>query len=110
MAMLFSGASLGRWMGLLGAYAFIAAFDGLVLQPYLMRRQNRVPVWASLLVPLVLGTIIPFWGVLFAPPLLAVIYAHRNARKPEEPSGEQKFSGGDEGVVLPPEKGPGRER
>jgi predicted PurR-regulated permease PerM len=104
MAMLFSGAPLQRWLGLLGAYVAIAALDGLLLQPYLMRRQNRVPIWASLLVPLLLGLILPFWGVFFAPPLLAVIYAYRGAPKPEKKSGEQKFSGQDQGVVLPPEK------
>lgn len=107
MAMLFSGAPLERWLALLGCYVAIAAFDGLLLQPYLMRRQNRVPVWASLLVPLLLGLVLPFWGVLLAPPLLAVIYAYRGAPKPEKPGGEQKFSGEDKGIVLPPEKHPG---
>jgi predicted PurR-regulated permease PerM len=58
-------------------YAIIATIDGLVLQPYLMKRSNRVPIWASILAPIVLGFVIPFWGVLLAPPLLAVIYAHR---------------------------------
>lgn len=109
MAMLFSGAPLERWLGLLGSYVAIAAIDGLLLQPYLMRRQNRVPMWASLLVPVLLGVVLPFWGVLFAPPLLAVFYAYRNAPTPEKKSGEQKFSDRDEGIVLPPEKPPGRE-
>ncbi|HEX5244671.1 MAG TPA: AI-2E family transporter [Tepidisphaeraceae bacterium] len=58
-------------------YAIIAVIDGLVLQPYLMKRSNRVPIWASILAPIVLGFVIPFWGVLLAPPLLAVIYAHK---------------------------------
>jgi predicted PurR-regulated permease PerM len=61
-------------------YAIIAVIDGLLLQPYLMKRSNRVPIWASILAPIVLGFVIPFWGVLLAPPLLAVIYAHK--RKP----------------------------
>jgi predicted PurR-regulated permease PerM len=108
MAMLFSGASLERWLGLLGSYAAIAAIDGLLLQPYLMRRQNRVPMWASLLVPVLLGVVLPFWGVLFAPPLLAVFYAYRNAPKPEKIDVAQKFSDHDEGIVLPPER-PGGE-
>jgi len=106
MALLFSGASLEHWLGLLGSYAAIAAIDGLLLQPYLMRRQNRVPIWASLLVPVLLGIVLPFWGVLFAPPLLAVIYAYRGVPKTKATAEEQKFSGEDEGVVLPPEKGP----
>lgn len=58
-------------------YAVIVVVDGLVLQPYLMRRVARVPMWASILVPLVLGFLIPFWGFLLAPPLLAIVYAYR---------------------------------
>jgi predicted PurR-regulated permease PerM len=61
-------------------YAIIAVIDGLVLQPYLMKRSNRVPIWASILAPIVLGFVIPFWGVLLAPPLLAVIYAFRRPK------------------------------
>jgi predicted PurR-regulated permease PerM len=58
-------------------YAIIAAVDGFWLQPYLMRRTSRVPMWASIIVPVALGFIIPFWGILLGPPLLAVIYAYR---------------------------------
>jgi predicted PurR-regulated permease PerM len=58
-------------------YAVIVVVDGLLLQPYIMRRVARVPMWASILVPLVLGFAIPFWGFLLAPPLLAVIYAYK---------------------------------
>jgi hypothetical protein len=50
-----------------------------VLQPYLMKRSNRVPIWALILAPIVLGLIIPFWGVLLAPPLRAMIYAFRRS-------------------------------
>jgi predicted PurR-regulated permease PerM len=86
-----------KWMdwehplGVLGLYAVIALLDGFFLQPYIMRRTARVPVWASVLAPIVLGLIWPFWGVLVAPPLLAVLYAYRARRKP---SGDQ----------LPPNK------
>jgi predicted PurR-regulated permease PerM len=66
-------------------YAIVAATDGLVLQPYLMKRSNKVPIWASILTPIVLGFVIPFWGVLLAPPLLAVVYAHRGKRLDREP-------------------------
>jgi len=59
-------------------YAVIVVFDGLLLQPYLMRRVARVPIWASILAPIVLGFLIPFWGVLLAPPLLAVVYAYKS--------------------------------
>ncbi len=58
-------------------YAVIAILDGFVLQPYLMKRTSKVPVWASILSPIVLGLIIPFWGVLLAPPLLAILYAYK---------------------------------
>lgn len=76
-----------RWMdwehpvAVLGLYAAIAVLDGLVLQPYIMRRTSRVPLWASILVPIALGIIWPFWGVLVAPPLLAVLYAYRARAK-----------------------------
>ena len=62
-------------------YAVVAVIDGLVLQPYLMRRAARVPIWASILTPIVLGLIFNFWGVLLAAPLLAVIYAYRSRNK-----------------------------
>ncbi len=62
-------------------YAVVAVVDGLVLQPYLMRRTARVPIWASILAPIVLGLIFNFWGVLAAAPLLAVIYAYRSRNK-----------------------------
>jgi len=34
-------------------------------------------MWAAILVPVVLGFLIPFWGILLAPPLLAVVYAYK---------------------------------
>ena len=61
-------------------YAGIVLVDGFALQPYLMRRTAKVPIWASILVPVVLGFVIPFWGVLLAPPLLAVVYAYKRKR------------------------------
>ena len=61
-------------------YAVIIVVDGLLLQPYIMRRATRVPIWASILVPLILGFLIPFWGFLAAPPLLAVFYAYKARR------------------------------
>ena len=109
MAMLFNRAPIGNWLCFLAAYAAIALVESLLLQPLLMRRQNRVPIWASLLVPIVLGIALPFWGVLFAPPLLAIIYAYRGAREPDEKRGGQavsgqSISGQSEGIILPPEK------
>lgn len=58
-------------------YAIIVMVDGFALQPYIMKRTAKVPIWASILGPIVLGFLIPFWGVLLAPPLLAVVYAYR---------------------------------
>jgi predicted PurR-regulated permease PerM len=67
-------------------YAGIAILDGLVLQPFIMRRVAKVPVWASIVTPIVLGFLIPFWGVLLAAPLLAVVYAYKSrSSKPEQP-------------------------
>jgi predicted PurR-regulated permease PerM len=79
------------------SYAVIVVIDGLVLQPYLMKRQNRVPIWASLVFPIALGFVIPFWGVLLAPPLLAVIYAYRGRHR------ERVVKSG-QGIALPPER------
>jgi len=62
-------------------YAAIVLVDGFLLQPYIMKRTARVPMWASILTPIVLGIAIPFWGVLLAPPLLAVIYAYVQRHK-----------------------------
>ena len=61
-------------------YAVIVVVDGFLLQPYIMRRVARVPMWASILAPVVLGFVIPFWGFLLAPPMLAVVYAYRARR------------------------------
>ena len=84
-----------KWMdwehplAVLALYAVIVVIDGLLLQPYIMRRTARVPLWASILSPIVLGIIWPFWGVLVAPPLLAIIYAYRSRRKPSETHSRQ---------------------
>jgi predicted PurR-regulated permease PerM len=76
-------AALLRWhdwehpLFVLILYAIIVVVDGLLLQPYIMRRVAKVPMWASILVPVILGFAIPFWGFILAPPLLAVIYAYK---------------------------------
>ena len=70
-----------RLLYVLMLYAVVALVDGLVLQPYLMRRSARVPVWASILTPIVLGLFFSFWGVLLAAPILAVIFAYRSRNK-----------------------------
>lgn len=70
----------GDWMHplyVLMLYAGIVVVDGLALQPYFMKRTAKVPIWASIVVPIVMAFVIPFWGVFLAPPLLAVVYAYK---------------------------------
>lgn len=84
-----------KWMDwqhpleVLALYAVIAVVDGFLLQPYIMRRTAKVPVWASIVAPIVLGIVWPFWGVLAAPPLLAILYAYLRRRKPRGPNSAQ---------------------
>ncbi len=66
-------------------YGAIVVVDGLLLQPVIMRRTARVPIWASLIVPLLLGLAFGFWGLLLAAPLLAVIFAYRMHGRREGP-------------------------
>ncbi len=58
-------------------YGAVVVIDGLLLQPIIMRRTARVPIWASLIVPILLSLIFGFWGLLLAAPLLAVVFAYR---------------------------------
>ena len=71
------GGGLASFLWVLGLYGAIIVIDGLVLQPLIMRRTAKVPIWASLTVPIVLGMMIGFWGLLLAAPLLAIIFAYR---------------------------------
>ena len=73
---LFAG-GFDQFLYVLILYGGIVVIDGLVLQPIIMRRTARVPIWASLIVPLLLSLIFGFWGLLLAAPLLAVIFAYR---------------------------------
>ena len=95
-------------------YGAIVVIDGLVLQPVIMRRTARVPIWASLTVPILLSLVFGFWGVLLAAPLLAVIFAYRrmarSSRNPEVPqqtppgqviTGGQLISPGDPTSRIP---------
>ena len=88
--------------------------DGLVLQPLIMKRSAKVPIWASLIVPIVLSLMLGFWGLLLAAPLLAVIFAYRAvARKrdaeaaarsmPHQTPPGQEITGG---VLLAPDDSP----
>jgi len=82
LTVLFTGHDYFRLALVLGLYAVIVVVDQLVLQPLLMKRINRVPVLVSIFVPILLGFVIPFWGILLAPPLLAVVYAFRRPPVP----------------------------
>jgi predicted PurR-regulated permease PerM len=69
---------------LLILYALITAIDGFLLQPAIMKRTARVPVWASIITPIVFGLLLGFWGVLLAAPLLAVVFAYRRRAQAKE--------------------------
>ena len=80
LAVAFSGHDMSRLGLVLGLYAVIVVLDQLLIQPLLLNKTTRVPVWASILCPILLGIVIPFWGVLLAAPLLAIVYAFRSPR------------------------------
>ncbi len=75
LAVAFSGHDEYRLGFVLGLYGLIVVLEGLVIGPYILHRTTRVPWWAAFFGPIVLGILIPFWGVLLAPPLMAVIFA-----------------------------------
>jgi predicted PurR-regulated permease PerM len=81
LATLLAGARWETALYLLGLYVVIMLVDGLILQPLLMRRLSKVPLWASIVVPLVLGYFLNFWGIVLSAPLLAVFYAVRSHRR-----------------------------
>lgn len=79
-----------RFFLVLLVYAVITVLNGLVFEPLMFKRVARIPIWASLLVPIVLGLIFSFWGVILATPLLAVYYAYgqrRTSRALRQPPG-----------------------
>jgi len=67
-------------------YAAIVVVDGL-LQPIIMRRKTRVPIWASLIIPILLSLFLGFWGFVVAAPLLAVVFAYRGMAKNRDSAG-----------------------
>lgn len=75
LSLLFSGRGWEQFGLLLSLYAVIVVIDQLGLQPWVMKKNTRVPIWASIFCPIVLGILIPFWGVLLAPPILAIAFA-----------------------------------
>ncbi len=106
------GGGLDMFLWVLGLYGAIVLADGLILQPLIMRRTAKVPIWASLGVPILLGMMLGFWGLLLAAPLLAVIFAYRAIAKkraqqdavesvPHQTPPGQEITGG---VLLLPEE------
>lgn len=75
------GGGFDTFLWVLGLYGAIIIVDGLVLQPIIMKRTARVPVWASLIVPIILSMMLGFWGLVLAAPLLAVFFAYRAVAK-----------------------------
>jgi predicted PurR-regulated permease PerM len=67
----------------LGLYGGIVILDGLVIQPLVLKRHTRVPWWAAFLGPIVGAILLPPWGALIAPPVLAVVYAFRKPKEAE---------------------------
>ena len=57
----FSG-GLEVFLWLLGLYGVIILLDGLLLQPLIMKRTARVPLWASLAVPILLSFMLRLLG------------------------------------------------
>ncbi len=80
-ATLLEGNGLEGMAFLLGLYAAIMLLDGFLVQPMLLKRTSKVPVWASILVPLVMGYFFQFWGILLSAPMLAVFFAFKAHRK-----------------------------
>jgi predicted PurR-regulated permease PerM len=73
-----------RFFYVLILFAVIMVTDGLLLQPYFMKRTAKVPFWASLFTPIAIALLVPFWwAILLAPPLLAVVYAFKRRSRPE---------------------------
>jgi predicted PurR-regulated permease PerM len=98
-ALLGGGPDTFLWV--LALYGVIIVIDGLLLQPLIMRRTAKVPIWASLAVPILLSLMLGFWGLLLAAPLLAVIFAYRAlAKKRKQETAERN---------TPRQTPPGRE-
>lgn len=107
---LFAG-GFEQFLYVLILYGAIIVIDGLVLQPVIMRRTARVPIWASLIVPILLSLIFGFWGLLLAAPLLAVIFAYRAHGKRVESSLPRQTPPGQEitgGRLILPDTPPGQ--
>lgn len=66
-----------RFFLVLGLYSAITILNGLVVEPLFFKRVAHIPIRASLIVPVALGLLFSFWGVILAAPLLAVYFSYR---------------------------------
>jgi predicted PurR-regulated permease PerM len=64
-----------RFFLVLALFSGITILNGLAIEPLFFKRVARIPIWSSLLVPIVLGLAFSVWGVILAAPLLAVYYS-----------------------------------
>lgn len=81
LSLLFTARGWEPFALLLGLYAVIVLIDQLVIQPLVLKKITRIPIWAAIFGPIVLGILVPFWGVLLAPPLMAVVFAFRRPKQ-----------------------------
>ena len=65
-----------RFFLVLALYSGITVLNGLVVEPLFFKRVAHIPVWSSLLVPVALGLVFSFWGVILAAPLLAIYFSY----------------------------------
>jgi hypothetical protein len=73
-----------------------------------MKRRARVPIWASVPLPWILGFFFSFWGVLLAPPLLAVIFGYREHMRKQRARMAPGGGIGEESELQRPQAGPSR--
>jgi predicted PurR-regulated permease PerM len=100
-----AGALSGGWERLLYVlilFAVLALLEGFVLQPLFMKHTARVPIWASIIAPLVLGLFFAWWLVLLAAPLLAILFTYRALFRARE----QGVGDPSRPEILPPERAP----
>lgn len=58
-----------------GLYAFIQAFEGYVMSPFIQKRAVRMPPALTILSQTIFGALLGIWGFAFASPVTAVLLA-----------------------------------
>nr|WP_231945812.1 AI-2E family transporter [Acetobacter ghanensis] len=70
-----------------GLYAFIQAFEGYVMSPFIQKRAVSMPPALTILSQTIFGAFLGMWGFAFASPITAVLLAvidHLTAPLPED--------------------------